>query len=113
MIVGVQWLDMAYQVRPKSAYMRQSLFSLARAKDGMVHAPPDVKMVQLVPVSALVGTGVAQTVPYDQLSIEHSRERAIAVQSACPIIAVVSVDTFLELILVDQREHLGKNVITI
>src|SRR5680860_669701 len=78
----------------------------------MVHAPLDARMVEPVPVRAKTEADVPQPVPTGQLSIEHMRELAPAVQPACPVIALVAVDTFLELVTVGKREHLCKNIFT-
>jgi hypothetical protein len=78
----------------------------------MVYGLLDPQMVQLVPVRAQTDTDVPQTVPSSQLSEEQLRELVPTVQAACPMIAVITVDTFLELVTVDKREHLGKNIFT-
>jgi len=69
-------------------------------------------MVQLVTVRAQTDTDVPKTVPSGQLSEEQLRELVPTVQTACPEVAVITVDTFLELVAVDNGQHLGKNIFT-
>lgn len=111
-VVGIQGPDKAYQVRPEILVYAPVPVFVGTGEGRMVHDPFDAGVVQLVLVRPRAETGVAQPFPSGQLPIEPMRELAPAVQPAGPIIAIVAVDTFLELVTVGQREYLCENVFT-
>lgn len=103
MVIGIQGLDKTHEVWAEVRIDTPVPVLIGPGQRRMVHGLLDPQMVQLVTVRAQTDINFPKTVPSGKLSEEQLRELVPTVQAACPVVAVITVDTFLQLVTVDNN----------